>query len=195
MDTVRSRVIAGDHRAFVDALHATPVADRDAWTDAVLGIGPPPADEPLPPGAVPYLPCGVDEILAVVRDVPLTADDVVVDLGSGLGRAALLVHLLSGSRTVGIEIQPQLVTQARATAADLHLDVSFELANVVDAELTGTVFFLYAPFNGALLTRVLARLATVPRPFTVCTVDLDLDVDWLVRQPSSHPAVAIYTCT
>lgn len=190
---VRARVIAGDHAVFADALHAVPAADRDAWTDIVLGIAPPPPDEPLPPGAVPYLPCGVDEVLAVVRDVPLRASDVVVDLGAGLGRVALLVHLLSGSRTLGIEIQPTLVTQARIAARALNLDVAFEHANVVDAELAGNVFFLYAPFNGALLARVLDKLSAVPRPFTVCAVDLELELDWLVRRPSSHPAVAIYT--
>lgn len=192
---IRARVIAGDHRAFADALHTIAPRDRDSWTDAVLGIAPPPADEPLPPGAIPYLPCGVDEILAVVRDVPIRSADVVVDLGAGLGRVAMVVHLLSGSRTVGIEIQQQLVTQARTTAAALNLDVTFVLANVVDAELAGSVFFLYAPFNGPLLTRVLAKLSLVPRPFMVCAVDLELDVDWLVRRPSSHQSVAIYTST
>lgn len=192
---IRARVIAGDHRAFADALHTIAPPDRDAWTDAVLGIARPPADEPLPAGAVPYLPCGVAEILAVVRDVPLRSTDVFVDLGAGLGRVAILVHLLSGSRTVGIEIQPQLVAKARTTAAELNLEVIFELANVVDADLAGSVFFLYAPFNGALLTRVLAKLSFVPRPFVVCAVDLELEVDWLVRRPSSHRAVAIYTST
>jgi hypothetical protein len=168
----RARVIAGDHRAFGEALQKVAPHDRDAWTDAVLGIEPPPPDEPLPAGAVPYLPCGVDEILAVVHGVPVGARDVVVDLGAGLGRVAMLVHLLSGSRTVGIEIQPQLVERARATA--------------------GSVFFLYAPFNGALLRRVLAKLSAVERPFVVCAVDLELDVDWLVSRPSSHRSVAIY---
>jgi SAM-dependent methyltransferase len=183
-------VLSGD--ALRDALLAMPAGDRDAWVDQLLGVAPPPPDSALPPGAVPYLPCGVDEILAMMREVPLGPDDVFVDLGSGLGRVVMLVHLLSGARTVGIEIQPHLVEAARATSRDLGIDVTFERGDVLDASLAGNVFFLYAPFNGALLARVLEKLRHVRRPFVVCAVDLVLDVDWLVRRPSSHRALAVY---
>jgi SAM-dependent methyltransferase len=177
-----------------DALLAVAPADRDAWVDKLLGIVSPPPDRELPAGAVPYLPCGVDEILAMLRDVPLGAEDVVVDLGSGLGRVVMLVHLLSGVRTVGIEIQPHLVEAARATSRTLGIGVTFEQANVVDCELDGSVFFLYAPFNGALLARVLEKLRRLAqrRAFVICAVDLELDVDWLVPRVSSHRAVALY---
>lgn len=180
--------------ALAEALAAVPLVDRDAWVDALLGIEPPPPDRALPAGAVPYLPCGVDEILAMLRDVPLGPGDVFVDLGAGLGRVVMLVHLLSGARTVGIEIQPHLVEAARARARALAIDSEFVLGNVVDCELDGSLFFLYAPFNGDLLERVLAKLRTLAerRAFTVCAVDLELDVGWLVRRPSSHRAVALY---
>lgn len=186
--------------ALLEALLAVPPADRDAWVDRLLGIAAPPPDCALPPGAVPYLPCGVDEILAILRDLPLGADDVFVDLGAGLGRVAMLVHLLSGVRTVGIEIQPHLVRAARETsramgiAIDIGIDVTFEEGNVVDCDLDGSVFFLYAPFNGALLAQVLAKLEglAMRRTFVVCAVDLELHADWLVPRPSSHRAVALY---
>lgn len=180
--------------ALTDAIMAIPAADRDAWVDNLLGIEPPPPDVALPAGAVPYLPCGVDEILAMLRDVPLDENDDFVDLGAGLGRVAMLVHLVSGARTRGIEIQPHLVEAARASAQALRVDVNFALGNVVDCELDGSVFFLYAPFNGALLARVLAKLHELSRrrAFVICTVDLALDVAWLVQRPSSHRAVALY---
>ena len=183
---------------------AIPASERDAWVDNLLGIAPPPPDSALPTGAVPYLPCGVDEILAMLRDVPLGRDDVFVDLGAGLGRVVMLVHLLSGVRTVGIEIQPHLVAAARASSRALGIDehgigehgngVTFEQANVVDCDLDGTVFFLYAPFNGALLARVLEKLRDLAkhRSFVICAVDLELEADWLVPRPSSHRAVALY---
>jgi hypothetical protein len=177
-----------------ERLLAIPPEGRDTWVDQLLGIAAPPPDRALPPGAVPYLPCGVDEILAMLRDVPLGADDVFVDLGAGLGRVVMLVHLLSGVRTVGIEIQPHLVEAARARSRALGIDVTFEQANVVDCELDGSVFFLYAPFNGALLARVLDKLhgLAMRRTFVVCAVDLELHADWLVPRASSHRAVALY---
>ena len=55
---------------------------------------------------MPYLPCPVDTLLRVIEHAPLGAADVFVDVGSGLGRAAALVHLLTGARAVGLEVQP-----------------------------------------------------------------------------------------
>lgn len=181
----------------LDELEAVAAADREAWVDARLGLAPAPPDMPdLPRGAVPYLPCGVDEILAIVRDVPVRAEDVVVDLGAGLGRVVLLVHLLTGARGHGIEIQPALVAQARAAADALGVAgaVTFEHASADDVALDGSVFVMYAPFNGAMLARVVASLRGLAerRAFTVCAVGFELFEPWLVARPSSHVAVAIY---
>lgn len=177
-------------------LEAVPVADRDVWADDVLGLPAVPADEPLPPGAVPNLPAGVAEILAVIDAVPVTAADQFVDLGSGLGRVVLLAHLLTGARAHGIEIQRSLVDHARSCAANLGLSaVTFEHANAEEAELDGSVFFLYSPFNGAMLRRVLARIEQVARrrPIVVCAVDFELhDVPWLRARPIAHHAVTLY---
>lgn len=180
--------------ALHEALLAIPASERDAWIDNLLGIAPPPPDSALPAGGVPYLPCGVDEILSMLRDVPLSRDDVFVDLGAGLGRVVMLVHLLSGCRTLGIEIQPHLVEAARDRSRALGIDIRFEEGNVVDCELDGSVFFLYAPFNGALLAQVLEKLRQLAqrRRLVICAVDLEIDVDWLVPRPSSHRAVALY---
>src|SRR5947208_2090648 len=51
--------------ALVRRLRSIPPRDRDAWVDECLGLPEAPPDVPdLPPGAVPYLPAGVDEIVA-----------------------------------------------------------------------------------------------------------------------------------
>lgn len=181
--------------ALLDRLRAIPFADRDAWVDDLLGIAAPPPDEDLPAGSVPYLPCGVDEIMTAVIEAPVGATDVLVDLGSGLGRVVMLAHLLTGARASGIEIQGHLVERARSRARDLGLDdVSFVHANVEDSALDGSVFFLYAPFNGQMLARVLERLETVARrrSLVVCTVHLELaGVAWLAQRSTSG-ALTIY---
>ena len=175
--------------ALVDQLRQLPFRDRDAWIDEVLGIAAPPPDIPdLPRGSVPYLPCGVDEILALVREVPLGPGHTLVDLGSGLGRVVILAHLLSGVRAHGIEIQESLVRAAASRARELDLGgVTFTHGDVTDERvpLAGSVFFLYAPFNGAMLARVVERLAAVaPRPI-VCAVDLEVTLPWPASQRTS----------
>jgi hypothetical protein len=183
--------------ALLERLLAVPFLERDVWLDEALGIEPPPPDVPdLPRGAVPYLPCGVDEIIAMVRQVPLRSDDELVDLGSGLGRVVVLAHLLSGARACGIEIQEPLVHRATELTAALRLDaVSFRQADAASSALDGTVFFLYAPCNGAMLARLLARLQEVARrhAIVVCSVGLELGgVDWLAPRSSSSVSLAIY---
>lgn len=181
--------------ALLELILSLPFDERDAFVDQLLGIEPPPPDVPLPRGAVPYLPSGVDEILAMVREAPLTAADELVDLGSGLGKVVLLAHLLTGARARGIELQRHLVDASAARAAALGLSgVSFVHADATELELDGTVFFLYAPFNGELLERVLRRLeaAARRRRIVVCTSGLELDEPWLFPRPTSGGAVTLY---
>jgi protein-L-isoaspartate O-methyltransferase len=195
----RERVRVGELRgvALRELIDAAPWADRDAWIDELLAIEAHVPDvSDLPRGAVPYLPCGADEILAMVTEVPLTPSDVLVDLGAGVGRVAILGHLLAGARALGIEIQAPLVERARACCAALCLDdVAFLHADAAETELDGSVFFLYAPFNGAMLTRAIDRLAAVARRrrIVLCTVGLELpDVPWLVPRAPSHASLALY---
>src|SRR5688572_6264134 len=105
--SARERVRDGRLRgsSLLDELLAVPFVDRDVWVDEVLELDAPPDDIPeLPRGAVPYVPCGVDAILRTVIDAPVRQGDVFVDLGAGLGRVALLAHLLTGARAVGVEL-------------------------------------------------------------------------------------------
>jgi hypothetical protein len=181
--------------ALWEALQAIPAADRDAWVDTLLGIDSPPPDVDLPRGAVPYLPCGVEEIVTMVRELPLRVSDELVDLGSGLGRVVMLAHLLSGARAHGIEIQAHLVERGRVRSRELGLaGVSFTHANAAEVDLDGSVFFLYAPFNGAMLTRVVQRLEAVARrrSIVIGSVGVELDESWLVARETSSRALTIY---
>jgi hypothetical protein len=112
-------------------------------------------------------------ILDLVDHAGLTPVDVFYDLGSGLGQVVFLVHLLTGVRARGIEIEPAYCEYAQRTADDLRLtNVEFINADVRDADMTdGTVFFLFTPFKGAMLQSVLARLEGVAQrhPISVCT--------------------------
>jgi hypothetical protein len=195
----REQILAGTLRggSLLERLLAVPFRDRDVWVDEVLGIDAPPPDAPdLPHGSVPYLPCGVEDIVAMVREVPLREGDELVDLGSGLGRVVVLGHLLSGARAWGVEIQEHLVVGARACTAELALSaVEFHHADAAETALDGSVFFLYAPFNGPMLTSVLRRVREVARrrPIVVAAVGLELRQErWLAPRRTSSAATMLY---
>jgi SAM-dependent methyltransferase len=197
--TARAEIASGALRgvALLELIRSVPLFDRDAWVDELLGIEAPPPDVPdLPRGSVPYLPSGVEEILALVREAPVRADDELVDLGAGLGRVVILAHLLSGARASGVEIQEPLVRSARARCAALGLaGVTFVHGNAADAALDGSIFFLYAPFNGEMLARVLRRLEEVARrrPIVLCAVGLELpDLPWLLPRTASQVTLTLY---
>ena len=103
-------------------LAGVPPVARDAWVDLALGLEAIAEDGPdLPRGCVPYLPCSVDALLRLIEHAPVGAGDVFVDVGSGLGRAAALVHLLTGAPAIGVEVQPAHVAASRALAMRLRL--------------------------------------------------------------------------
>jgi SAM-dependent methyltransferase len=188
---------------FRGLLGGIPPAARDAWVDAALGLGEIPDDGPaLPRGCVPYLPCSVDALLRLTASAPVTGADVFVDVGSGLGRAATLVHLLTGARAIGVEVQPALVAASRALVETLRLPrVSFlegDAAELIPTLTAGSVFFLYCPFSGDRLVKLLADLEPVARDrrMSIACVDLELPpCRWLERAPSRWADLAIYRGT
>jgi hypothetical protein len=125
------------------------------------------------PETVFYQPTPARHIFSLMEQTALTEDDVLVDLGSGLGHVPLLVSICSGARCVGIELEAAYVERARECARKLNLDrVSFVQQDAREADLSaGTVFFLYTPFTGSILNRVLANLRREAprRRIRICT--------------------------
>ena len=185
------------------ALGDIPPLERDAWVDRALGLAAPPDDGPaLPGGCVPYLPCPVDALLRLTEQAQVRASDVFVDVGAGAGRAAALVHLLTGASVVGLEIQPELAAAARELAARLDLPrVSFvegDAPRLPAALAAGSVFFLYCPFSGERLTRLLANLEPVARRRDIRVGCLDLPLppcSWLEPVPPRWPDLDLYRST
>jgi SAM-dependent methyltransferase len=179
-------------------LASIPLADRDEAMEERLGIRdtstwPEPGEH-----LVAYQPSGVAAIVRMLIEVPVTADDVVVDLGSGMGKAAILASLLTGATARGVELQPELVQRAREAAARAGAaGVTFQQGDAREAPVDdGTVFFLYLPFRGPVMDDVLARLRAVAvrRPIVVAALGVDLDraAPWLVRRPLDAFWLAIY---
>ncbi|HEX5751757.1 MAG TPA: hypothetical protein VFZ09_36395 [Archangium sp.] len=188
---------------FRTALTSVPPSERDAWLDQVLGLDSLAEDGPeLPTGCVPYLPCPVDVLLRIVECAGVQASDVFVDVGSGVGRAAALVHLLTGASAIGIEIQPALVHTSRELAARwsaLRFSPIQGDAAVLTGHITlGSIFFLYCPFSGERLETVLDGLEAIARtrPIRVCCVDLPLPPrPWLTFVSPPSGDLTVYRST
>ena len=99
-----------------------------------------------------YEPTPVSALLELVDRVPLTRADRFVDIGSGLGQVALLVHLLTGVEAIGLEVLPAYVDHARLQKRRgwESRGVAFRQGDARSADLcAGTVYFLFSPFPGA----------------------------------------------
>lgn len=148
--------------------------DLDEFMSGVLQLREP-AHAPTHPGAgmVFYQPTPVRHIVHLIAAAKLSEADVLVDLGSGLGHVPLIASLLTGARSIGIELEHEYVASARECAQSLGLNrVTFLQQDARDADLAaGTVFYMYTPFTGAVLTTVLRKLEqeSANRTFGVCT--------------------------
>lgn len=156
--------------------HSCPGFDaRDEIVSGVLQFCEPgEPDLPQSPEMVQYQPTPVRHILDLISISELSEDDVLVDLGSGLGHVPLLVSILTGRRTQGIELQPAYVATAQEAAWKLRLlqtRFAAEDARLADIS-SGTVFYLYSPFTGSILTEVLDRLRkeSRERPIKICSL-------------------------
>lgn len=128
----------------------------------------------LDAGMVFYQPTPARHIFDAIERCGLGRDDVLVDLGSGLGHVPLLAAICTGARAIGIEWQAAYVEAAQQCASELRLArVRFEQGDVRDADLSeGSVFYLYTPFEGAMLREVLERLRNEAgrRAIRLCTL-------------------------
>ncbi|NLR61797.1 hypothetical protein HGH93_27120 [Chitinophaga polysaccharea] len=94
------------------------------------------------------------EMVALARPKP---HDVFFDIGSGLGQATILVNLLSGIVSKGMEYEPAYCDYARRCVRSLQLQgVSFTNINAHQGDYSkGTLFFFYTPFEGRMLQHML----------------------------------------
>lgn len=94
----------------------------------------------------PYVPTPEHVVLQMLELADVSSEDVVYDLGSGDGRIVIAAARDFGARGVGIEIDPELIKQARrnAEAAGVADRVEFRQGDLFEADLSdATVVTLY----------------------------------------------------
>jgi Histone methylation protein DOT1 len=99
-------------------------------------------------------------ILELIKKAAFKPQDVFFDLGSGLGQVTILVNLLTSVISKGVEFEPAFCNYANTCVADLKLhDVEFINTDARYADYSsGTIFFMYTPFEGKMLQDVLQNL-------------------------------------
>lgn len=146
----------------------------DALVNGLLLEDPAPVSpDQYKPEMIFYQPTPARIVLEMVERADFQPDDLFYDIGSGLGQVAILVHLLTGIRSKGVEIVPAYAEYARRCARRLNLSlVEFIAGDARTANYAeGTVFFLYTPFKGEILAQMLERLRQVStqRQIRLCT--------------------------
>jgi hypothetical protein len=134
---------------------------------------------------VAYQPTPARHIFDLIGRAALDENDVLVDVGAGLGHVAMLAAICSAARTIGIEMEGAHVDCARRSAQSLQLPrVTFirQDARVADYS-SGTLFYLYTPFTGTVLRAVLDQLREQAsgRQIRVCTYGPC--TQWVAHEP------------
>ena len=147
----------------------------DEIVSGVLQLCGPRGASPLPsPEMTAYQPTPARHILDLIATCKFASDDILVDLGSGLGHVPLLVCILAGIRTLGVEVQPDHAASAQQAAQRFNLrGVRFVAEDARTTDLSGgTVFYMFTPFTGSILTHVLHRLhrESETRQITICAL-------------------------
>jgi SAM-dependent methyltransferase len=128
---------------------------------------------------VPYVPTSMNVVDGMLELAGVTDDDVVYDLGSGDGRIVIRAAEKYGARGVGIEIDEELVEEARqnADSAGVADRVTFQQGDLFDADIseaTVVTLYLLPTINLRLRPKLFEELAPGTR---VVSHDFDMD-EW-----------------
>ncbi|GAA0710180.1 hypothetical protein [Dokdonella soli] len=146
----------------------------DALVSGVLQIDEPAEVAELVAEMVFYQPTPARHIFDFIDRVELRERDVLIDLGAGLGHVPLLAAICTDARCIGVEREAAYVDCARRCAKALNLNnATFVQQDARMADLSaGTVFYLYTPFTGAMLSQMLhlLRREAADREIRICTL-------------------------
>lgn len=112
---------------------------------------------------VPYVPTPQSTVDRMLEMAKVTADDYVIDLGSGDGRIAVTAAQKYGARAFGVDINPERIREANENAkqAGVTDKVTFreqDLFKTEIAEATVLTMYLLQSVNLRLRPRILAEL-------------------------------------
>jgi SAM-dependent methyltransferase len=129
--------------------------------------------------AVHYEPLPYYAVFKVLERLRLTPKDVVVDIGSGMGRAVCVAAAQPIAAALGVEIEPELHAIAESNARNMRgrraeIRLRCESATEFDYD-AATVLWIFNPFGAATMRTVLARVEASwrarPRPLRIAYIN------------------------
>jgi cyclopropane fatty-acyl-phospholipid synthase-like methyltransferase len=131
-----------------------------------------------------YIPTPWEVVDALFEWVPITAADVVYDLGSGDGRILIAAAQRFGARGVGIDIDRDRIQEAHANAeaAGVAHQLTFQHQDLYTSDFspaTIVILYLLPHLNLKLRPQLFRQLKPGTR---VISHDFDMGDDWLPEQ-------------
>jgi hypothetical protein len=122
-------------------------------------------------------------IRRVMREIPVTENEVFFDIGCGTGRVVCMFSRIQMEKCVGIEYMPQLAAAAQTNAQRvLGRKTTLEIRNgdaAAEDYTGGTLFFFFNPFGEKtmrlVIDRILQSLIVSPRPIRLVYVKPEQD--------------------
>jgi hypothetical protein len=111
----------------------------------------------------PFVPTNQSTVEAMLRVANVSANDYVIDLGSGDGRILITAARQYGARGFGVDLDPQLVRESLANArtAGVADRITFEQRDLFNTEIrkaTVVTLYLLPEVNMKLRPRLLGEL-------------------------------------
>ena len=113
---------------------------------AAAGVVSPAVTTAQPPKLAPYVPTPQDVVERMLELAQVGKDDVVYDLGSGDGRLVITAAKKYGAKGVGVDIDPERISEAKANAekAGVQSLVEFRQQDALTVDVSpATVVTLY----------------------------------------------------
>ncbi|HEX8310210.1 MAG TPA: class I SAM-dependent methyltransferase [Chthoniobacteraceae bacterium] len=122
-----------------------------------------PAEMPERKPDIHYVPTPEDVVEEMLRLTNVTKDDLVYDLGSGDGRIVITAAKKRGARGIGIDIDPQRITEAKENAKKAGVEdrVKFMKADIFKSDFkdaTVVTLYLLTSINEKLRPKLFAEL-------------------------------------
>jgi predicted RNA methylase len=126
----------------------------------------------------------------------VTAKDVVYDLGSGDGRIPITAAQKYGARAIGIDINPQRITEANANLAKANVGdkVKFLNQDLFETDFSdATVVTLY--LLPRLNLQLMPKLKSLKKGTRIVSHSFDMGSDWPPEKSQNINGSAIYFWT
>lgn len=128
-----------------------------------------------------YIPSSYKDVFSFLDQAGIGSDDVVTDLGCGLGRVVFAAAHRRAARVEGVDLIPSLISGAETNLASSrmkHRDIQFHARNALDHDLSETtLLYMFHPFGPEILGEVMEkarnarRAAGARRPLRIAYVN------------------------